>query len=90
MELAQENDGISKEDILDDLKEINFIISESKDLSEVFDKFISKDFINDGGIYKMVIDGSEIHLFIEEKDGISQMVIAIHKDGKLTSVKRYW
>ena len=36
MELAQENDGISKEDILDDLKEINFIISESKDLSEVF------------------------------------------------------
>ena len=36
MELALENDGISKEDILDDLKEINFIISESKDLSEVF------------------------------------------------------
>ena len=35
MELAQENDGISKGDILDDLREISLIISESKDLSEV-------------------------------------------------------
>ena len=35
MELALENDGISKEDILDDLREVNENIENSRELYEV-------------------------------------------------------
>ena len=39
MELALENDGISKEDILDDLREVNENIENSRELYEVLKNF---------------------------------------------------
>lgn len=60
-------------------------------LSIVFDKFVARDYIKSGDIYKITLSESQkCDLFIDEVDGIKQMVIAIYKDGKIVSIKKYW
>lgn len=60
-------------------------------LSTVFDKFVAKDYVKSDDIYKMILGENEkCDLFIEEVDGIKQMVIAIYRDSKIVSIKKYW
>lgn len=60
-------------------------------LSILFDKFVSKDYIKSGDTYKFILDESHrCDLFVEDKDGIKQMVVAIYKDGKIVSIKKFW
>ncbi|NLY03567.1 MAG: hypothetical protein GXZ15_01800 [Campylobacter sp.] len=60
-------------------------------LSNVFDKFTAGEYEKVDDIYKIILDKDHTcDLFVENEDGIKQMVVAIYKDGKIISIKKYW
>ncbi|MSN96746.1 hypothetical protein F1B92_06150 [Campylobacter sp. FMV-PI01] len=60
-------------------------------LSEVFDKFVAKDYVLKDNVYHINLDETKkADLFIKDESGIKQLVINIYKNGKISSIKRYW
>ncbi|AKT90595.1 hypothetical protein CUREO_0734 [Campylobacter ureolyticus RIGS 9880] len=60
-------------------------------LSIVFDKYVTGDYKKNGEAYRMALnDKSYCDLLINDENGIKQLVVAIYKNDKLSSIKKYW
>ncbi|PSM52704.1 hypothetical protein CBLAS_0818 [Campylobacter blaseri] len=73
--------------------DISFIKTPKVDyiLSIIFDKYVNKDYIKNNGIYKFILDKeNSCNLFIKNEDGIDKMIIALYRNEKLISIKKFW
>lgn len=60
-------------------------------LSIVFDKYVIGDYQKKGEAYRMALDEKRYcDLLVNDENGIKQLVIAIYKDDKISSIKKYW
>ena len=60
-------------------------------LSEIFDKFVEKNYVKKSETYVFTLDsGEKAELFINEEEGVKKMVVAMYAGDKLSSIKIYW
>ena len=60
-------------------------------LSEIFDKYVVKDYIKNNDKYIFNTDnGQKAELFVKEDSGIKKMVVLLYKNDKIDSIKMYW